>query len=56
MSLMSKRSPSKNGFTIIETMIALSIVGLIMVIVFIAVPEMQSSVRDKGYGIENLWQ
>jgi prepilin-type N-terminal cleavage/methylation domain-containing protein len=42
---MLKKKPN-SGFTIIEVVIVLAIVGLIMVIVFIAVPEAQMSVRD----------
>jgi len=37
-----------NGFTIIETIIALAIVGLIMGILFVAIPEAQVNVRDKA--------
>jgi prepilin-type N-terminal cleavage/methylation domain-containing protein len=34
------------AFTIIEVMIVLAIAGLIMVVVFIAVPQLQRNVRD----------
>lgn len=36
------------GFTIIEVMIVLAIAGLIMLVVFIAVPSVQKSARDAG--------
>jgi prepilin-type N-terminal cleavage/methylation domain-containing protein len=45
-SLRSKLSGKQKGFTIIEVMIVLAIAGLIMVVVFIAVPQLQSSSRD----------
>ena len=38
----------KEGFTIIEVMIVLAIAGLIMVIVFIAVPQLQRSQRNEA--------
>lgn len=37
----------EEGFTIIEVMIVLAIAGLIMVIVFIAVPQLQRNSRDR---------
>jgi len=37
-----------HGFTIIEVMIVLAIAGLIMVIVFIAVPQLQRNQRDNA--------
>jgi prepilin-type N-terminal cleavage/methylation domain-containing protein len=40
------KSRQSQGFTMIEVMIVLAIAGLIMVILFIAVPEAQVSVRD----------
>lgn len=40
------RFKAQSGFTIVETMIVLAIVGLIMVIVFIAIPEEAASRRD----------
>src|SRR5580700_1887745 len=40
-----KRSESK-GFTIIEVMIVLAIAGLIMLIVFLAVPALQRTARN----------
>src|SRR3954468_23998215 len=43
--LKTKRA---EGFTIIEVMIVLAIAGLIMVIVFIAVPQLQRSQRDNA--------
>lgn len=36
------------GFTIIEVMLVLAIAGLIMLVVFIAVPSVQKSARDAG--------
>ncbi|MEO6513613.1 MAG: type II secretion system protein [Candidatus Saccharimonadales bacterium] len=36
------------GFTIIEIMIVLAIAGLIMLVVFLAVPALQKSARDTG--------
>jgi prepilin-type N-terminal cleavage/methylation domain-containing protein len=40
------KSKKAEGFTIIEVMIVLAIAGLIMVIVFIAVPQLQRNQRD----------
>jgi prepilin-type N-terminal cleavage/methylation domain-containing protein len=40
------KTPSQLGFTIIETIIALAIAGLIMIIVFIAIPQAQVHIRD----------
>lgn len=45
-NLLSKRRTS--GFTIIEVMIVLAIAGLIMVIVFIAVPQLQRQQRNES--------
>jgi prepilin-type N-terminal cleavage/methylation domain-containing protein len=45
-NLLNKRKAS--GFTIIEVMIVLAIAGLIMVIVFIAVPQLQRNQRDNA--------
>jgi len=42
------KSKRAEGFTIIEVMIVLAIAGLIMVIVFIAVPQLQRSQRDNA--------
>src|SRR3989344_5779049 len=36
------------GFTIIEVMIVLAIAGLIMVIVFLAIPQLQRNQRDNA--------
>jgi prepilin-type N-terminal cleavage/methylation domain-containing protein len=44
--LLQKKRTS--GFTIIEVMIVLAIAGLIMVIVFIAVPQLQRNQRDNA--------
>lgn len=43
--LKTKRT---SGFTIIEVMIVLAIAGLIMVIVFLAVPQLQRNQRDNA--------
>jgi prepilin-type N-terminal cleavage/methylation domain-containing protein len=43
---MKYKKLNLRGFTIIETMIVISIVGLIMVVLFIAVPELQRNERD----------
>lgn len=42
------RKHKTSGFTIIEVMIVLAIAGLIMVIVFIAVPQLQRNQRDNA--------
>lgn len=42
-------STSKQGFTIIEVLIVLAIAGLIMLIVFIAVPALQRNGRNTQY-------
>lgn len=47
MKNLSKRQ-KPSGFTIIEVMIVLAIAGLIMVIVFIAVPQLQRNQRDNA--------
>ncbi len=46
-SSKKKDSALSAGFTIIEVMIVLAIAGLIMVIVFIAVPQLQRNQRDQ---------
>lgn len=38
----------KQGFTIIEVMIVLAIAGLIMVVVFLAIPQLQRSQRNNA--------
>ncbi len=43
---MLKNKQSKEGFTIIEVMIVLAIAGLIMLIVFLAVPALQRNSRN----------
>ncbi len=40
------KRPNQSGFTIIETLIVLAIAGLIMLIVFLAVPALQRSARN----------
>lgn len=42
------KSKRAEGFTIIEVMIVLAIAGLIMVVVFIAVPQLQRAQRDNA--------
>lgn len=39
----------KSGFTIIEVLIVLAIIGLIMVVVFLAVPAIQRAGRNNAY-------
>ena len=43
---MRQKLKKQQGFTIIETMIVLAIAGLIMLIVFLAVPALQRSTRN----------
>lgn len=40
---------NKKGFTIIEVLIVLAIAGVIMLIVFLAVPALQRNSRNTGY-------
>lgn len=42
----SKRRSNKEGFTIVEVMIVLAIAGLILLIVFLAVPALQRTARN----------
>jgi prepilin-type N-terminal cleavage/methylation domain-containing protein len=42
----TKKLRQQSGFTIIEVMIAVAIIGLIMVIVFLAIPQAQVKIRD----------
>jgi prepilin-type N-terminal cleavage/methylation domain-containing protein len=44
--MLTKTLKHKNGFTIIEIMIVLAIAGLIMLIVFLAVPALQRSAAN----------
>ncbi|HSX16351.1 MAG TPA: prepilin-type N-terminal cleavage/methylation domain-containing protein [Candidatus Saccharimonadales bacterium] len=46
--LKKLRKPNSSGFTIIEVLIVLAIAGLIMVVVFLAVPALQRSGRNNG--------
>ena len=46
MHKLSKRNSNQKGFTIIEVMIVLAIAGLIMLIVFLAVPALQRNARN----------
>lgn len=43
---MTKASQTKKGFTIIEVLIVLAIAGLILLIVFLAVPALQRNSRN----------
>ena len=43
---INKRDRQESGFTIVEVMIVLAIAGLILAIVFIAVPALQRNARD----------
>lgn len=43
---INKRQKTNKGFTIIEVLIVLAIVGLIMLIVFLAVPNLQRNARN----------
>ena len=45
---LQKRKGNQKGFTIIEVLIVLAIAGLIMVIVFLAVPALQRSQRNQS--------
>lgn len=44
--MLSKEKNNNSGFTIIEVLIVLAIAGLIMLIVFLAVPALQRSARN----------
>lgn len=47
MNVLTKEKPQgQNGFTIIEVVLVLAIAGLIFLMVFIALPALQSSQRD----------
>lgn len=47
-----KKSGSEKGFTIIEVLIVLAIAGLILLIVFLAVPALQRNSRNTQYRSE----
>ena len=49
---MLKRFNSSKGFTIIEVLIVLAIAGLILLIVFLAVPALQRNSRNTQYRSE----
>ena len=49
--LKNNRNSSK-GFTIIEVLIVLAIAGLILLVVFLAVPALQRNQRNQGYRSE----
>ncbi|HSX07987.1 MAG TPA: type II secretion system protein [Candidatus Saccharimonadales bacterium] len=44
--MLSKKHKRQSGFTIIEVLIVLAIAGLIMLIVFLAVPALQRNARN----------
>jgi len=46
--LTKLRKPNSSGFTIIEVLIVLAIAGLIMVVVFLAVPALQRTGRNNA--------
>lgn len=46
--LTKLKKPNNQGFTIIEVMIVLAIAGLILLIVFLAVPALQRAQRNSG--------
>jgi prepilin-type N-terminal cleavage/methylation domain-containing protein len=46
LQMLRKLNKSKEGFTIIEVLIVLAIAGLIMLIVFLAVPALQRNARN----------
>lgn len=46
--MLQKLKKRESGFTIIEVLIVLAIAGLIMLIVFLAVPALQRSSRNRG--------
>jgi prepilin-type N-terminal cleavage/methylation domain-containing protein len=48
LSQVKKLKDNRDGFTIIEVLIVLAIAGLIMVIVFLAVPNLQKSQRNNA--------
>lgn len=47
--MLAESQKRKEGFTIIEVMIVLAIGGLIMLIVFLAVPALQRNSRNNAY-------
>ena len=46
--MLQKLKKRESGFTIIEVLIVLAIAGLIMLIVFLAVPALQRNSRNRG--------
>ena len=46
MKKLKLKSPSRQGFTIIEVVLVLAIAGLIFLMVFIALPAMRRNQRD----------
>ena len=53
MNILNKlRAQKEKGFTIIEVVLVLAIAGLIFLMVFIALPALQSSQRDTARNLE----
>lgn len=50
--MFSKKLGSQKGFTIIEVLIVLAIAGLILLVVFLAVPALQRNSRNTSYRSE----
>ena len=46
MRNLKEKLPNQGGFTIIEVVLVLAIAGLIFLIVFLALPQLQQSRRD----------
>ena len=47
-NLINKKSKAEKGFTIIEVMIVLAIAGLILVVVLLAIPQLQRNQRNEN--------
>lgn len=50
--MLNYKTKKEEGFTIIEVLIVLAIAGLIMLVVFLAVPNLQRSQRNNSYKSE----
>ena len=50
--MLNKIKKNNSGFTIIEVLIVLAIAGLILLVVFLAVPALQRNQRNQGYRSE----
>ncbi|MDL2341492.1 MAG: type II secretion system protein [Patescibacteria group bacterium] len=50
--MLKNLKKNNSGFTIIEVLIVLAIAGLIMLVVFLAVPALQRNQRNSGYRSE----